>query len=65
MSPWSYAEQRRFIEIAATSKSLDEIVKRTGRTPGAIRRYALRLGVTLQKQIASDNQLLKAVSKAK
>ena len=54
---WSFKEQRRFVEITASSNSFDEVVKRTGRTPVSVRRAALRLGVKLGKQIASDNRL--------
>jgi hypothetical protein len=49
MSRWSYKEDRRFVEIAASSKSLEEIVKRTGQQPKAVRKAAIRLGVTLAK----------------
>jgi hypothetical protein len=55
--PWSYAEDRRFIEISESSKSFDEVVKRTRRSPTAVRNAALRLGVKLAKQTASDNRL--------
>ncbi|MBN8991655.1 MAG: hypothetical protein J0H42_25740 [Rhizobiales bacterium] len=55
--PWSFKEQRRFIEMAASAKSFDELVKRTGRQPKHVRAAALRLGVKLGKQIAPDNQL--------
>jgi hypothetical protein len=60
MGRWSFQDERYFIEIAKTAKSLDEIVERTGRAPTAIRRIARRLGVTLAEQIASDTQLLAA-----
>jgi hypothetical protein len=59
--PWSFKEQRRFIEIAAFVKSFDELVKRTGRQPKYIRAAALRLGVKLARQTASDNQLTAAL----
>lgn len=55
--PWSFKEQRLFMQIAASAKSFDELVKRTGRQPRQVRAAALRLGVKLAKQIASDNQL--------
>jgi hypothetical protein len=58
---WSFEEQRRFMQIAASAKSFDEVVKRTGRRPQSVRRAALRLGVKLAKQTASDNQLVKAL----
>ena len=57
MSPWSFADDRRFVEIAASAKSFDEVVKRTGRNPASARKAALRLGVKLAKQTASDTQL--------
>lgn len=57
MSPWSYADDRRFVQIAESSKSLDEVVKRTKRTPASVRKSALRLGVKLGKQTSTDNQL--------
>jgi len=55
--PWSFKEDRRFMEIAAAAKSFDEVVKRTGRKPDTVRNAALRLGVKLGNQIASDYQL--------
>ena len=55
--PWSFKEQRRFIAIAASVKSFDELVRRTGRGPRQVRAAALRLGVKLAKQTASDSQL--------
>jgi hypothetical protein len=63
---WSFEEQRRFMEIATSAESFDEVVKRTGRRPQSVRRAALRLGVKLAKQTPSDNQrtiALKAKSK--
>jgi hypothetical protein len=59
--PWSFKEQRRFIEIAASAKSFDELVKRTGRQPKSVRAAALRLGVKLARQTASDDQLAAAL----
>jgi len=54
------------VEIAASAKSLDEVVvKRTGLKPETVRKAALRLGVRLAAQIASDTQLLAALHKAK
>ena len=37
----------RFMEIAESSKSFDEVVKRTRRSPASVRKAALRLGVKL------------------
>jgi len=47
----------RFMEIAESSKSFDEVVKRTYRNPATVRKAALRLGDKPGKQIVSDNQL--------
>ena len=44
---WTFKEQRRFVQIAASSKSFDEVVDRTGRSK-AIRKMALRLGISLK-----------------
>jgi hypothetical protein len=49
MPRWSLAKQRRFVEIAAASKSLEEIVDQTGRTTKGIRKMAVKLGITLPK----------------
>ncbi len=65
MSAWSFKEQRLFIEIAATSKTFDEVVMRTGRRPAFVRKAAMRSGVKLGKQIASDNQLVNALKAQK
>ena len=47
-SSWSFAEQRRLIELARASKSLDEVAKLTGRKPGSIKKVALRLGISFK-----------------
>jgi predicted RNA-binding protein YlqC (UPF0109 family) len=49
MPRWSLADQRRFVEIAAASKSLEEIIDQTGRTTKGIRKMAIKLGITLPK----------------
>jgi hypothetical protein len=63
--PRSYKEERRFVEIAASAKSFDEVVKRTGLKPPTVRKVALRLGIKLAAQIATDTQLLAALHRAK
>jgi hypothetical protein len=45
----SLAEQRPFVEIAAASKSLEEIVDKTDRPTKGIRKMAIKLGITLPK----------------
>jgi hypothetical protein len=49
MARWSSAEQRRFLEIAAASKSFEEIVTRTGKTPKGIREMAVKSGIALPR----------------
>jgi hypothetical protein len=49
MGRWSFAEQRRFLGIVETSRSLKEIVERTGRTPTGIRKMAVKSGIVLPK----------------
>jgi hypothetical protein len=45
---WSYADQRRLLKIAATSKSFEEMVKRAGRKPQSVRKMAIKLGIGLK-----------------
>ena len=45
--PWSFKEDRRLMELAKSSVSLEEIAKELGRSPNAIKRMALRLGLSL------------------
>jgi hypothetical protein len=45
---WSYADQRRLLKIAATSKSFEEMVKRAGRKPDSVRKMAVKLGIGLK-----------------
>lgn len=47
MSRWSLAEQREFLKIAVSAKSLEEIVDRTGRTQKGILHMAVKLGVAM------------------
>jgi hypothetical protein len=45
---WSFKEQRRLIELARASKSLDEMAKAIKRKPEAIKRMAIRLGLSFK-----------------
>ncbi|MGY4509141.1 hypothetical protein [Bradyrhizobium sp. USDA 3650] len=45
--PWSFKEDRKLMELAKSSVSLEEAAKQLGRTPDAIKRMALRLGLSL------------------
>ena len=54
------------MDTVASSKSFDEVVMRTQRNPRAVRKAALRMGISLGKQMVSDNKLaagLKATRK--
>jgi hypothetical protein len=51
---WSFAQDRRLIELAASSKSLEAVAKLFGRKPEAVARSARRLGVSLKPQAALE-----------
>ena len=44
---WSYAEDRR-LELAKSSKSPEEIARLMSRSPAAVYKMAIRLGVPLR-----------------
>ena len=48
--PWSFKEDRRLIELAKSSASLEDAAKQLGRSPDAIKRMALRLGLSLKSK---------------
>lgn len=48
--PWSFKEDRRLIELAKSSISLEEAAKQLGRSPDAIKRMALRLGLSIKSK---------------
>jgi hypothetical protein len=45
---WSFADDRRVIELAKAWKSLEEAARITKRTPERIRKVAMRLGVSFK-----------------
>jgi hypothetical protein len=45
---WSYADDRRLIELAKASKSLEEAARIMTRKPARIRKVAMRLGVSFK-----------------
>ena len=49
--PWSFKEDRRLMELAKSSTSLEEAAKQLGRSPDAIKRMALRLGLALKSKV--------------
>jgi len=48
--PWSFKEDRRLMELAKSSPSLEQAAKLLGRSPDAIKRMALRLGLSLKSK---------------
>jgi RNase P subunit RPR2 len=47
---WSYANDRRVIELAKASKSLEEAARIMKRKPERIRKVAMRLGVSIKTE---------------
>src|SRR5271169_1172460 len=47
---WSFKEERRLMELARSSKSLEEIVRATGRSPDSIKKIARRIGVSIKEK---------------
>ena len=45
---WSFAEERRFIQLAKALKSVEAVAAETKRTPANVVRTAKRLGVSLK-----------------
>ncbi len=45
---WCYAEDRRLLDLAKSSKSPEEIVRLMSRSPAAVYKMAIRLGVPLR-----------------
>ena len=45
---WSFAHDRRVIELAKASKSLEDAARIMRRTPERIRKVSVRLGVSFQ-----------------
>ena len=50
--PWSFKEDRRLMELAKSSITLEQAAKQRGRSPEAIKRMALRLGLPLKSKSA-------------
>jgi hypothetical protein len=51
---WSYAEDRRLLELAKSSKSPEEIARLMNRSPAAVYKMAIRLGVPLRPRRARE-----------
>ena len=48
--PWSFKEDRRLMELAKSSNSLEEAARLLGRSPDTIKRMALRLGLSFKSK---------------
>jgi hypothetical protein len=46
---WSFAEDRRLIQLAASLKSLEAVADEMKRTPANVAQMAKRLGVSLKR----------------
>jgi len=51
---WSFKEDRRLMKLARSSKSLEEVVKITGRSPNRIKQMAMRLGLSIKPRAANS-----------
>jgi hypothetical protein len=49
-SRWSFKDDRRLMELARASTSLEQVVEITGKSPEAIKRAAMRLGISFKSQ---------------
>ncbi|MEN3348232.1 MAG: hypothetical protein V7632_1867 [Bradyrhizobium sp.] len=50
---WSFKEDRRLMELARASKTLEDVVKATGRSPDRIKKMAMRLGLSIKSRAAA------------
>ncbi|MBR0829892.1 hypothetical protein JQ596_30620 [Bradyrhizobium manausense] len=53
--PWSFKEDRRLMELAKSSISLEEAARQLGRSPDAVKRMALRLGLSIKPKNAKKS----------
>ena len=49
-SRWSFKDDRRLIELARASTSLEQVVKIFGRSPKAVKKAAMRLGISFKSE---------------
>jgi hypothetical protein len=52
---WAFKDDRRVIELAKASKTLEEIAEAMGRSPDQIRRVAVRLGLSIKSSVTHKN----------
>jgi hypothetical protein len=53
---WSLKEDRDLMELAAASKSLEQIADRMSRSPKTVRRRALRLSISLRSETSTSSR---------
>ena len=60
---WSFAEDRRLLELAANARSSEEIANLMSRPPETIRKVAIRLGISLRngRRRSTPSERLRAV----
>ncbi|WP_197082767.1 MULTISPECIES: hypothetical protein [unclassified Bradyrhizobium] len=49
---WSFKEDRRLMELARSSKTLEDVARATGRSPDRIKKMAMRLGLSIKSRAA-------------
>jgi hypothetical protein len=54
---WSFEEDRRLIELAASLKSLEAVAKQMSRSKESIARMAGRLGISLKSEAKGRRKL--------
>ena len=52
---WSYKHDRRVMELAKASKSLEEVAKAMDRSTDRIRKVAMRLGISFKPKVTKKN----------
>ena len=53
---WSFKDDRRVIELARASMTLEQIAKEIGRSPDRIRKVAIRLGVSVKSKATKSQK---------
>jgi hypothetical protein len=56
MAQWSYKDQRKLMELAATSEDLETIAAGLKRSPEAILRMARQLGIKVKSRRRRGNE---------
>jgi len=59
---WSFKDDRRVIELARSSKTLEQIAKVMDRSPDRIRKVAMRLGVSVKSTQRKGKQQISSTS---